>query len=337
MCNPPYNIKWDIPPFAQLQSRFSEFTLPPRSNANFAFILTGLDMIDNKAAFILPCSVLQSSNQKEEAEIRKELIENNVIEAAILLPDNMFESTNIGTCVLLFNKNKRTRKIEMIDLRKKYVEEKRAQNGQFGGAAHENRTYYKTVNIVTDETIKEVVEAVAEQKSVQEFCKSVSLEEIRERKYSLNPPAYIEFIERPDLHRPYSDIVADYNRIIKEKNALKLTVNESLAKSLGIYELYCSIKSGPDISDSFALVNEKAEKENFLTLSKNKAEFKIENKNDSQFPVILRLFLQQWKQHIMYLNEEENRILAEFRDAILPELMSGKIEVAENHHGRRSL
>ena len=43
--------------------------------------------------------------------------------------------------------------------------------------------------------------------------------------------------------------------------------------------------------------------------------------------VIFMTALELWKQHIMYLNEQENIILAEYRDAILPELMSGKIEV----------
>ena len=47
--NPPYNMKWKLPPFAQLQPRFNSCELPPESNANYAFILTALDKIDGKA------------------------------------------------------------------------------------------------------------------------------------------------------------------------------------------------------------------------------------------------------------------------------------------------
>lgn len=62
-------------------------------------------------------------------------------------------------------------------------------------------------------------------------------------------------------------------------------------------------------------------------MSKNAAEFKVENRSKEKMPEILIIFLTMWKQHIMYLNNEENKVLAEFRDALLPDLMSGKIQV----------
>ena len=75
------------------------------------------------------------------------------------------------------------------------------------------------------------------------------------------------------------------------------------------------------------MVGQTVEKECYLTLSKNAAEFRIENKAKDKLPEMLLMFLQMWKQHIMYLNNEENRILAEMRDALLNDLMTGKIEV----------
>lgn len=326
--NPPYNMKWDVPPFAQMQSRFCEYDVPPKSNANFVFILSALDEIDEKAAFILPNGIL-STDTPPEAEIRKRLIENNLIEAVISLPDKMFESTSIATCVLVLNKNKKTMQVEMVDMRQEYAEEQRNQNGQFGGASHENRTYHKTVKVLTDEGINKAINAIEEHENIPEFCKAASIEEIRDKKYTLVPSRYIEFQERDERHRDYADIVADYNRVVLAKNALKLTVNESLAKSLGLYETFVMMKNQPDISESFSIVGQKAEKENFIQLSKNAAEFKIENKSKEKFPEILSLFLQMWKQHIMYLNNEENRILAEFRDALLPDLMSGDLKIGE--------
>lgn len=328
--NPPYNLKWTAPIFAQIQPRFAAYDVPPNSNANYAFILTALDLIDEKAAFLLPNGIL-STDDPQEAEIRKRLIENNLIEAVISLPDKMFESTSIATCVLVLNKNKKTMQVEMVDMRQEYAEEQRDQNGQYGGASHENRTYHKTVKILTDDGMAKAIKAIEEHENIPEFCKAASIEEIRDAGYILVPSRYIEFQARDERHRDYADIVADYNRIIAAKNELKLTVNESLAKSLGLYEIFVMMKNQPDMSVSFSIVGQKAEKENFIQLSKNAAEFKIENKSKEKFPEILSLFLQMWKQHIMYLNNEENRILAEFRDALLPDLMKGKIELQEEN------
>lgn len=324
--NPPYNMKWSAPIFAQIQPRFVGYEVPPDSNANFAFVLTALELIDKRAAILLPSGALTTDNAAEK-EIRKRLIENNLIEAVISLPDKMFESTSIGTCVLVLNKNKKTMQIEMVDMRREYAEEQRDQNGQYGGASHEGRTYHKTVKVLTVSGMKKAVKALEEHQNIPEFCKAASIEEIREAGYTLVPSRYIEFQERDERHRAYADIAADYNRVVAAKNALKLTVNETLAKSLGLYDLFLMTRNKPDISESFAVVGQKVEEENYIQLSKNAAEFKIENKSKEQFPEILSLFLQMWKQHIMYLNNEENRLLAEFRDALLPELMRGNIEI----------
>lgn len=326
--NPPYNLKWTAPIFAQMQPRFALYDVPPNSNANFAFVLTALDWIDEKAAFLLPNGILSTDNP-QEAEIRKRLIENNLIEAVISLPDKMFESTSIATCVLVLNKNKKTMKIEMVDMRQEYAEDQRDQNGQFGGASHENRTYHKTVKVLTDEGMAKAIKSIKEHENIPEFCKAASIEEIRDAGYTLVPSRYIEFQERDERHRDYADIAADYNRIVAAKNALKLTVNESLAKSLGLYETFLMMKQEGSVSDSFSIVGCKAEKESFITMSKNAAEFKIENKSKDKIPEILMIFLTMWKQHIMYLNNEENKVLAEFRDALLPDLMSGKVEPQE--------
>ena len=327
--NPPYNLKWTIPLFAQIQPRFSNFNVPPENNANFAFILTGLDLIDDKMAFLLPNAVLDT-NVTEEKEIRKALIENNLLEAVILLPDKMFESTSIPTCILLFDKHKKTRNVEMIDMRQTYLEEQRDQNGQFGGASHENRTYHKTVKVIDDASMNKAIDAILEQKNIPNFSKSASIDEIRNADYVLTPSRYIEFQERKTEHRAYKDIANDYNKIIREKNSLKLTVNKSLAKSLGLYETFLMMQREDGITDSFQLVGCKAEKESFITMSKNATGFKIENKCKDKLPEILLIFLSMWKQHIMYLNNEENKVLAEFRDALLPDLMSGKIEPQES-------
>ena len=328
--NPPYNMKWKIPPFAQLQPRFNGCELPPESNANYAFILTVLDNCNEKVSMILPCGIL-SSEVTNEKRIRQYLVEKNLIESVILCPDKMFEATSIATCLLTLNKKKETTHIAFLDMRKTCDVEQREQNGQFGGASHENRTYKKAVNVFSEVQMESAIDAIVNQKSVPEFSKSASLQMVTENDYCLVPSRYIEFQEKEFVHREYGEIIDDLNRVINEKNGLKLTMNETLAKSVGLYEIFQMFKQSEETADSMnqmlTFTGKRIEKENFISMSKKAGELKFENGSKNSISTILLSILQMWKQHIMYLNNEENRYLAELRDAILPDLMSGKIKL----------
>jgi hypothetical protein len=119
------------------------------------------------------------------------------------------------------------------------------------------------------------------------------------------------------------EIANDYNRIIREKNAIQIRMNKTAARRLG-YD--CMNREEVDISEAFSCVGQTAEKEKNITFSADDGiQIKVSTK-DGVHPLVLD-FLSHWKQMIMYLNSEENRYLAEFRDALLPELMSGKIEI----------
>lgn len=328
--NPPYNMKWKIPPFAQLQPRFNGCELPPESNANYAFILTALDNCNEKVSMILPCGIL-SSEVTNEKRIRQYLVEKNLIESVILCPDKMFEATSIATCLLTLNKKKETTHIAFLDMRKTCDVEQREENGQFGGASHENRTYKKAVNVFSEVQMESAIDAIVNQKSVPEFSKSASLQMVTENDYCLVPSRYIEFQEKEFVHREYGEIIDDLNRVINEKNGLKLTMNETLAKSVGLYEIFQMFKQSEETADSMnqmlTFTGKRIEKENFISMSKKAGELKFENGSKNSISTILLSILQMWKQHIMYLNNEENRYLAELRDAILPDLMSGKIKL----------
>lgn len=328
--NPPYNMKWKHPPFAQLQNRFNDCELPPESNANYAFILTALDLVSQKAVFLLPGQVLSTEN-KQEKEIRKYLIKKNMIEAVITCPDKMFESTSIPTCIIVFNKCKSTTNISFVDMRKTYDIQQRVQNGQFGGKSHENRTYRKDIKVFTDDQMQKAIDSISGQSDIPEFSKTVSMKAIEDNEYNLVPSHYIDFRYQECAHREYADIIDDLNRVIVEKNGLKLTINESLAKSIGIYDVFLMFKASEETTDSmnktFSFTGKKIEKENFISITKKAGEFKFENGSKDMVSTILMSILQMWKQHIMYLNNEENRYLIELRDALLPDLMSGKIKI----------
>ena len=99
--NPPYSQSW-IP---QMDARFEGYKLAPKSKADFAFILDGLYSLNasGTAAFILPHGVLFRG--QAEGDIRRKLIEDNLLDAVIGLPSNLFTNTSIPVCILVFNKN----------------------------------------------------------------------------------------------------------------------------------------------------------------------------------------------------------------------------------------
>lgn len=324
IANPPYNMRWEPPALAGFLPKYSGYTIPPKQNANYAFVLSGLELADSRAVFLLPNGVL-SSNVKAEQEIRQQLISQNLLLAVISLPGNMFESTSIPTCILVFDKHKETRKIALIDLKDKCREEIRDQRGQFGGNSHTDRTYHKTMMTIPSEVMQECLELIDSRQDKEDICKWVQPEDLEKNDWNLTPKRFFD-LNIEITHRPFEDIVADHNRIISQKNAIQIRMNRTAAKRLG-YD--CIDIDRPDLSDTFALVGQKAEKEKFISFGADDGiTIKISTK-DGLHPLILD-FLNHWKQMIIYLNNEENRLLAEFRDAILPELMSGRIEVKDN-------
>lgn len=336
--NPPYNMRWQLPIFAQLQSRFADYELPPESNSNYAFILTAVNWIDDKAALLLPNGVLSTDNKKEQ-KIKEQLIKNNLIEAVITLPDKMFVSTTIGTCVLLLNKAKSHDKIIMVDLRQSYQEEQRNQNGQFGGNSHEKRTYHKVFKILSDDVIKKTVESIEKVQDIPEFSKAVTIKEVADNDYILTTSRYIEFQYKEQTHRPYVDIIKNINDIVRARNSCKLIINESLAKQFGFnIELYkSSIKNSKDnCKNIMGTLGEKLLQDDYIAFTKNKNEICFKSNDKEVLSHLFRFFILRWQQDLDSLNNLENVYLEELRDAMLPDLMSGKINVSneEVHNGK---
>lgn len=324
--NPPYNIKWE--PYED--KRFIPESAP-KSNANYAFIQTALAEIDHQAVFLLPMGVLSSSNKKEK-EIRKWLLKEGYIQGVIALPDKMFESTAIPVCLLVIRKNRETKDVMMVDARTLGNEEVRYQKGQYGSRAHTNRTYEKKVTVLFDERIEQLVDDVVHYKDEQGISCRVTLDQIQEQDWVLTPSRYMETEEKLSHRRDYREIVTDINKIARLRNALKLVINEALAKKLHLEITAEALKKDKEETKQLnqtikALTGEELILKDYLQLTKNKnqMEFK-QNDKEIQSEMMVILF-NMWKSHIMFLNNMESEYLGELRDALLPELMSGKISL----------
>ena len=324
--NPPYNIKWNPPAPLFADSRFQKCDIPPASNANWAFVLTALDRLSDagKCAFVLPCGFLSKDNEREQ---RKWATKNGFVKKVIALPDSMFESTGIPVCVLLFEK--KSDGIEFYDARKCGMKEKRLQKGQFGGKSHQNRTYVKEVAALPDEEIKKLLEYSGE---IPEYSTKKYTDEVESNQWEWIPSRYVHYDCAEASHRNYKDIMDDINRISREKSSVKVTINETLAKQLGLYEV-AEIEKKADstaLNRTFNLLGGEYTSRPYITLSKNKNEIKFESNDKEILSSLFSILLPMWRQHVFYLNQQENVLLAELRDAMIPDLMSGKLSLDQD-------
>lgn len=315
--NPPYNMKWQHPFFALSQERFM-MGVPPESNANYAFILTALSKQD-KAVFLLPNGVL-TTNNKEEQAIKQSLVEKNYLEAVISLPERMFESTSIPTSLLIFNKQKQTSNILMINASSLATEEVREQRGQVGSKSHTNRVYKKKVNVLSDEAINKITSLLDEPGDEQGLAKFVPIVTIKEQDYVLTPNRYIEMKKEEVQHSSLEKLSNELNRVSAEKGAIKLTINRKMANDLGLLPLIKllqqSNETNKELNESFKDDGVSLNTDSIVTLTNSKT-FKIEVKKWDKLPDIIVMFAQMWKQVMVHYNNEENRYLMELKDIML--------------------
>lgn len=308
--NPPFNLKGEYKEEIELK------------NMNFVFILKMLERVKEKVAFILPNGVMGST---EEKEARKYLKERNKIRAVISNSDGMFESTSIPTTVLFFDDSN---EISFINCKDFFTGEERKQKGE---DYNKNRVYTKVLKTYSNEQIKTILSCIEEKKDIENFSKHIKNSEIQDEIWQ--PNRYIDIKIETKESRSYKDIIKDLQRVISQKNQNKLTINEVWAKELGFLEIFENASSGDKTIDEINNTIKNVlnldiilEKQDYIRLTKNK-ELKWENKDKEELSSAITIALQTWKTMLHHFNNEENRYLKELRDKLLPDLMSGKLEV----------
>lgn len=219
MANPPFNLKGWYDPNLKNDARWADYVTPPESNANYAWILHMLSHLRaNKgvAGFLLANGALGDS---DTVEIRKKLIQNDKVEAIIILPRELFITTDISVTLWILNQNKKGGSYHGRNLRNR--------EGEI--LFMDLRTW--TENPVKNEGKKKVfLDDVQIQRAadiyhtwqtegtdgmhyeVPELYRSVGIAEIEKRGWSLVPSKYIEFID----HDLEIDFAAEMSRIQAE-------------------------------------------------------------------------------------------------------------------------
>ena len=247
MANPPFNLKdWRAENELTDDPRWAGYRVPPKSNANYAWILTMISKLSQNgvAGFILANGALSGSG--EEYEIRKQIIENDLLEAIVVLPRDMFYSTDISVTLWILNRNKYERTFEVNDGIKNY----RNRKGEvlFMDLRKWGTPYEKSFIEFIDEDIKRIsgnyhnwqqIDWGKSYQNIPEYCHSTNIEQMRTNDYSLIPSKYIEFVDRDlniDFAKEMQRIQKKFkNIIVDEKNSQIELINafNSLGYDIG--------------------------------------------------------------------------------------------------------
>lgn len=240
MANPPFNLKnWRGTDELTDDYRWKGYDVPPVANANYAWILhmlSKLDVTSGVAGFLLANGALNAGG--EEYKIRKTLVDNNKVEAIIVLPREMFYSTDISVTLWIINNNKDKRTLNGRSLRD------RREEVLFVDLRRWNETVYEKRYVMFSENQIAAIKKIYNNwqsadttlyHDVPELCKSATIEDIKAQGYSLAPSKYIEFIDH-DLDIDYAKEMAriqDEMRLLIESEKLSQSMLEDAFRGIG--------------------------------------------------------------------------------------------------------
>ncbi len=241
MANPPFNLKDWYNDNLKNDSRWADFKTPPESNANYAWILHMLSHLKAShgvAGFLLANGALGDDDGTAPL-IRQKLIELDRVEAIIVLPRELFITTDISVTMWILNMNKkggtyhgrklrnREKEILFMDLRQwtenpvKGEQKKKVllKTDQIERAAE---IYHKWQSEGTDGATY----------AVPELYKSVHFDEIKKNNFSLVPSRYIEFVDRDqsiDYEKVMSEVAEKVSEILARQEVNRTALKNAFA------------------------------------------------------------------------------------------------------------
>lgn len=214
IANPPFSLKnWgkDIAETNQY-NRFN-YGVPPKSYGDFAFVEHMIASMNSKGkmATVVPHGVLFRGGA--EGKIRKNMLQDDLFEAIIGLPSNLFYGTGIPAAVIVMNKDKPEKKKNKV----LFIEASRGyeKNG------NKNR--------LTDENIEKIVEAYNKYEDIEKYASVIDLDEIKENDYNLNIARYVDTTEpepEVDINLVVSRIADREEKLAKSKEKINEFLDE---------------------------------------------------------------------------------------------------------------
>ncbi|MDD4706355.1 MAG: class I SAM-dependent DNA methyltransferase [Bacilli bacterium] len=220
LANPPFNIS-DWGQEKLIDDYRWKYGIPPKGNANYAWLQHMISKLstNGKAGIVLANGSLSAGGQ--EAEIRKNLIEADLVDAIVAMPSNLFYTVTIPCSVWILNRNKK-------------------QKGKtlFINATNMGEMITRKLRELTDEDIKNIADTYhnyqnkTNYEDILGFCKKTDLEEIKENDYVLTPGRYVGVEEEEDDGIPFEEkmktLTEELTKQMKESNELDKEIKEVL-------------------------------------------------------------------------------------------------------------
>jgi len=228
--NPPFNMsEWGKNSIADDDPRF-KYGMPPSNNANFAFIQHMIHHLNEVGMCGTVMANGSLSVQDSQGDIRKEIIEDDLLDVVVALPKELFYTTSIPACLWIMSEGKDT-------------DEHRPRSGEtlFVDARELYKSVDRTQNILTEDQIEKIADTVrayrgqegaGEYEDKKGFCKVASTEEIDDNSYIITPGRYVGIEEDDEEDIPFEvkmeDLVGELREKFKESNNLQEKIEHNL-------------------------------------------------------------------------------------------------------------
>ena len=230
LANPPFNLK-DWGAEALKEDKRWRFGVPPASNANFAWVQHIIHHLApaGLAGFVLANGSM-SSNQSGEGEIRKNIIEADLVDCMVALPGQLFYTTQIPACLWFLARDKKNGRF-------------RDRRGEvlFIDARSMGTMVDRTHRELTDEEIRKIADTyhawrgekeAGEYQDVPGFCKSATIEEIRQHGYVLTPGRYVGAPKQEEDDEPFEEKMARLVAELAQQQAEARRLDEAIWRNL---------------------------------------------------------------------------------------------------------
>ncbi len=215
VANPPFSLdKWGKEDADSDKYNRYHRGIPPKSRADYAFIQHMIETAKDekgKVGVIVPHGVLFRSGA--EGRIREALIKENLLEAVIGLPENLFFGTGIPAAILVFNKNKKRDEVLFIDASKGFEKGTRQ-------------------NKLRNEDIEKILSTFEQFETVDKYAYVATPDELQENDYNLNIPRYVDTFE-PEAEVDIAEVQEDIEKLEGELTEVRKKMSEYL-KELGV-------------------------------------------------------------------------------------------------------
>ncbi|HPC38124.1 MAG TPA: class I SAM-dependent DNA methyltransferase [Exilispira sp.] len=224
IANPPFNDSDWSGALLRKDDRWN-YGVPPEGNANYAWIQHFIFHLspNGKAGFVLAKGSL-TTKSKEEYEIRKNMIEDDIIDCIVNLPAKLFLNTQIPASLWFIRKNKTTRKGQILFI-----------DGRDMGQLID-----RSQRVLTENDIRKIADIYhiwqkedGSYEDIKGFCKSATIEEVRNLDYVLTPGRYVGLADEEDnfdFEERFNKLKVEFLQQLKEEERLNKLIIENLEK-----------------------------------------------------------------------------------------------------------